>query len=192
MLRAENVSKGYGDATVLRGVSYDFPATGCVHVTGPSGSGKTTFLRILAGLEDPDGGTVTRDGGTTLRAVFQEDRLIAHYSAMANLMLACPKAQRAEAERLLKAVGLDPASEVSVGRYSGGMSRRVAIVRALLAKPDILLLDEPFTGLDGEVRERCARAVRETMANGLTVLVTHDVDEAELLACEAELPVQTK
>lgn len=125
--------------------------------------------------------------GAKIAAVFQEDRLVMHMSAAANLKLVCPQETDARIAELLNELGLDGASSAPVRSYSGGMRRRAAIARAVLTKPDILFLDEPFTGLDEDVRRVSARCIREEMKNGLIVVVTHDMDEAELLGVNDRL-----
>jgi len=186
-LSVERLHKRFGEKTVLQNVSHVFPQTGASLVCGPSGCGKTTLLRILLGLETPDSGEVHLPEGARIAAVFQEDRLIAHYSARENIRLACAQCPQEEIDRVLGALGLDAASADPVKKYSGGMRRRVAIARAVCAKPDLLFLDEPFTGLDEHTREKAAALIRSCMQNGLVVVVTHDMDEAKLLRCTDSL-----
>ena len=180
-LAIRELAKSFGDKKVLRGVSHVFPEKGASLIGGPSGCGKTTLLRILLGLEKADGGEIHMPDRASAAAVFQEDRLIMHMSALGNLALACPRCSESDMLCALSSLGLDGASKEPVRRYSGGMRRRVAIARAVLAGPDILFLDEPFTGLDEETREKAARFIKNGMKSGLIVLVTHDMDEAALL-----------
>ncbi len=182
-LAIREISKSFGEKAVLRGVSHVFPERGASAISGPSGCGKTTLLRILLGLEEPDGGEAHIPKGAKRAAVFQEDRLIPHLSAAANIALVAPDLPAGEIAALLEAVGLDASEKQRVAKYSGGMRRRVALVRALAVRPDILFLDEPFTGLDDAVKEKCAALTRERMRGGLIVVVTHDGDEAALLGC---------
>ena len=186
-LAIKDLKKSFGEKKVLRGVSHVFPEKGASLIGGPSGCGKTTLLRILLGLEMPDGGEVHLPQGAKVAAVFQEDRLIAHMSAQGNIALACPECSAEEIASALETLGLDAKSNEPVRRYSGGMCRRVAIARAVLAMPDILFLDEPFTGLDEQTREKVAAYIKEKMKDGLIVLVTHDFDEAHLLGVSDRL-----
>jgi len=186
-LTIENLSKSFGDKRVLQSVSHVFPDRGAALVSGPSGCGKTTLLRILLGLETPDGGSVRLPENACIAAVFQEDRLIAHYTAQQNIRLACPHCDQADIDRTLSALGLDPASTDPVRKYSGGMQRRAAIARAVCARPSVLFLDEPFTGLDEHARAKAASLIRSSMTEGLIVVVTHDHDEAGLLGCTDRL-----
>lgn len=123
-------------------------------LTAPSGAGKTTLLRILLGLEQPDRGEVLAPPGTRWSAVFQEDRLLEHLDARDNLRFVLG-AVSPEALTLLETLGLGDVGGKIVAEYSGGMRRRLALARALLSPCDALVLDEPFTGLDPEIRARC-------------------------------------
>lgn len=186
-LAIKELKKSFGEKKVLHGVSHVFPEKGASLIGGPSGCGKTTLLRILLGLETPDGGEVHMPQGAKVAAVFQEDRLVMHMSAQGNIALACPKCSAEEITSALETLGLDGNNQEPVRRYSGGMRRRVAIARAVLAAPDILFLDEPFTGLDEQTRAKAAAYIKERMKDGLIVLVTHDSDEAQLLGVSDRL-----
>ena len=173
-----NLCKSFGDQAVLRDLSFT-AGPGITAVMAPSGSGKTTLLRILLGLERPDGGTVEGLAGKRISAVFQEDRLLEHLSAEGNLRFVLgreydPKAARALLDRL----GLPDPGAQPVREFSGGMKRRLALARALLAPFDVLLLDEPFTGLDQENRARALAAIRETAGVRPVLLVAHDTAAA--------------
>lgn len=175
MVRLENVTVAFGDKTVLNGLSASLPETGVVAVTGASGSGKTTLLRVLAGLRALDGGAVT---GLPKRVsyVFQEDRLLPWLTALENAALADGAGN---ADKILGELELSDAARLYPRELSGGMKRRVAIARALAFGGDMLLLDEPFAGLDAELRARVAARIRGAFP--LTVISTHDLDEARLL-----------
>jgi NitT/TauT family transport system ATP-binding protein len=145
---------------------------------GPSGSGKTTLLNLLMGLTRPDSGQIEMQPGLRISAVFQENRLLESMTAEANIRLAAPESAQ-NARHLLLALGIGEESlPLPVKAYSGGMKRRVAIARALLAEHDLLLLDEPYKGLDEDTRQQ-VQAVVERMTAGKTVLmVTHDPEDA--------------
>ena len=148
-LRVEALRKSYGGAAVLQGVSFT-AEIGLTRVTGSSGIGKTTLLRILLGLERADGGTTNADR-FRWAAVFQEDRLREQLDAAGNLRFALGAAyDEAAARALLSELGLGDAGAKRVRDWSGGMKRRTAILRAILAPADIVLMDEPITGLDPE------------------------------------------
>ena len=147
----------------------------------PSGWGKTTLLRILMGLTEADSGAVAGLAGRRLSAVFQEDRLCPWLSPADNLRLTAPGLTAVGAREALGSMGLEQWADAPLSHLSGGMRRRVAILRALTAPYDVLLLDEPYRGLDGGTK---ALAIAETLRRreGRTVLaVTHDPEEAKAL-----------
>lgn len=179
MLEAVNLQKSFDGKQVLSGFSARFEDGGHYALMGPSGCGKTTLLNLLMGLQKPDGGEVRMPGGTKLSAVFQEDRLLKQMTAQANVALVST-ASRNEIEALLMELGIDEESLLKpVGTYSGGMKRRVALCRALLAEFDVLFLDEPYKGLDVETRKRVMKIVERYTQGKTVVLVTHDREEAE-------------
>ena len=180
-IQVRNLSKSFGDKAVLRNFSADFPAGAVTAVMAPSGGGKTTLLRLLMGLETADGGTVEGLEGLRQSAVFQEDRLCENLSAQANLRLVNPSLSAKEAEEALAAVGLAGCGGQRVAEFSGGMRRRVAILRALLARWDVLFLDEPFKGLDAETKALVLSYTRRRCEGRTVLLVTHDPSEAEAL-----------
>ena len=181
---AEGLSKRYGENQVLDGFSHVFPAGRTTVVMGPSGRGKTTLLRLLLGLEPPDKGTIKGLEGARLSAVFQEDRLCERISAAANLRLVQPRLTRGAAEDLLARMGLGEAARQPAGELSGGMKRRVALLRALAADYDALLADEPFQGLDADTKAGAMAFFRERTAGRTVLLVTHDEAEAAFFGGE--------
>lgn len=179
-LRVENLTKAFGEHLLFRQLRFtiDGPAV----LWAPSGWGKTTLLRILMGLETPDAGHVTGVG--RVGAVFQEDRLCPQLTAPENVALVLPEgrgagpALAADFARL----GMGPdALNLPAGRLSGGQKRRAALLRALWAEADTLLLDEPFTGLDPAAREEAAALLREKCAGRPTLLATHDQQAIQAL-----------
>ncbi len=174
----------YGSLLVLEDVSLAFPEKGMVCLSGPSGCGKTTMLRLLAGLEQPRSGRIEGVAGMTTAAVFQENRLLPWMTALDNVAVVLPgdwKRNRERAEQALSEVGLAENLLAYPADLSGGMKRRVAIARALAAQADLLLLDEPFTGIDPALRDRIAALLRQQAEQALLVLVTHIEEEARLL-----------
>lgn len=178
----DRISKAYGDKTVLRGLTAVIPAGRVTAVMAPSGAGKTTLLRLLLGLEEPDSGTVS-GVPKSCAAVFQEDRLCPGLSAEKNIKMALGHgADTTEIRALLAELGIaaeDAAKPAEL--LSGGMRRRAAIARALLADAELLTLDEPFKGLDTENMRRTAAVILARTASMTVVLVTHSETEAELL-----------
>lgn len=179
MAKVENLTVQYGGTAVLENFSAEFPDGGVTAVSGRSGCGKTTLLTVLLGLLRPDGGTVS--GFRQPSAVFQEDRLLPFLSAEKNIAVTagCTEAEAGEA---LLSVGFDAADRGKRAfELSGGMARRVAIVRAMLAPGDAVLLDEPFKGLDERTRAQVVRFVCENRRGRTMVVVTHDPRDAEAL-----------
>jgi NitT/TauT family transport system ATP-binding protein len=120
-----------------------------------------------------------------MTAVFQEDRLIEHWDAIKNIKLVCDKTVTTEQIRQeLKKVGIEDSQNQPVRSFSGGMRRRVALIRAMIAKFDILLLDEPFKGLDEALKKRVAEYVKQKTAGKTVIVVTHEKAEAELLGAK--------
>lgn len=179
MIKIIDISKSFEGVQVLANVNHEFRAGVTSAIAGPSGQGKTTLINIMLGLMKPDGGRIEIPNRLRRACVFQEDRLIEHMTARQNLALTSPAA--ANIDGALSALGLDPENGERVARYSGGMRRRVAIARAVLAKPDILILDEPFKGLDADVRRACAAFILKSCPDACRILVTHDPAELRLM-----------
>lgn len=172
-LCVRNLSKSYDGRSVLENVSFTAPV-GLTRIAGNSGIGKTTLLRILLGLERADGGEVAPKN-LRWAAVFQEDRLIEGLDAAGNLRFALGAAyDDSRAKALLGALGLGDVSGKKVCDYSGGMKRRLALARALLAPCDALALDEPFTGLDRTSRDAALRAVLRAAEEKIVLLAAHE------------------
>jgi NitT/TauT family transport system ATP-binding protein len=172
-----NLCKSYDGCCVLK----DFSAVlrpGITALMGPSGIGKTTLVRILAGLERPDSGEISLPPDARISAVFQEDRLLEERTAGENLRFALGGNAGAAME-LLHELGVSAPDDLPVREYSGGMKRRVVLARALGASFDLLLLDEPFAGLDAENRRRAADCIRRCSAGRPVLLVTHDDPRAD-------------
>lgn len=176
-----HVSKDYGRGPVLRDVSLTVRQGETVCLMGPSGLGKTTLLRCVAGLETPDAGAVT---GVPRRLgyVFQEDRLCDGFSAVENVRLVTGKAIiEDEIRRHLEELGLADSLDRPVRELSGGMRRRVAIARAVCFGADLLLLDEPFKGLDDAARRQTADYILRHRNGAAILCVTHDREDAAAL-----------
>ena len=157
-IELREVSLALDGKAVLEQLSLHIPADGVTCLTGPSGCGKTTLLRLIAGLIRPDAGEIT---GVPDRPsfLFQEDRLIPWLTARGNVRAVLPPSGGAQADRLLREVGLDADADSYPDALSGGMRRRVALARALAYGGGRLLLDEPFKGLDPELMERLAALI---------------------------------
>ena len=173
------LSKSFDGKRVLDNLSLDLPDRGVVAIQGRSGAGKTTLLNILMGLLTPDAGLIDGLAGRRVTAVFQENRLLENWSALKNIRLVCGRGVTdAEILSHLGEVGLAGEAKTPVRALSGGMKRRVALVRGVIAPGDILALDEPFKGLDEATRDQAVRYVLSHAAGRLILLVTHDPAEA--------------
>ena len=178
-LRIEKLSKSFGEKQVLRDLTLTIPEGEVTSLLGASGSGKTTLLRILAGLEKRDSGEIS-GLPKAISYVFQEDRLCEEFSAVSNLHFAVGKRKtKQELRELLSKLGLSESMERPVKELSGGMKRRVAIARALICEYELLLLDEPFKGLDASLKQEVMDVVKRRSAGKTVLLVTHDTSEAE-------------
>ncbi|MBQ8683668.1 MAG: ATP-binding cassette domain-containing protein [Clostridia bacterium] len=174
----DSVSFAYGDTPICRDLTWTLPESGVVCLWGPSGCGKTTLLRLLAGLERPISGQVNRP--ETVSMVFQEDRLLPWLTALENVTL--PGADRQTATEMLSAIGLSPEEVQTMPvNLSGGQQRRVALARALAAEGDLLLLDEPFNGLDEATWQTAVPLIADYATRRPVVLVTHILAQAEAL-----------
>jgi NitT/TauT family transport system ATP-binding protein len=172
------ISKRFGDRIVLENFSAVFPAGETSVLMGVSGGGKTTLLRLILGLETLDGGEIS---GVPAKcaAVFQEDRLCPQLTALGNVLLAAGRRKEREARDLLGRLGLAESINTPAADLSGGMRRRTALARALCADWDLLVLDEPFKGLDEATRRTAIETVREQTEGRTVLLVTHDPTEAK-------------
>ncbi|MBQ5796972.1 MAG: ATP-binding cassette domain-containing protein [Firmicutes bacterium] len=173
-----HVSKSFGALELYRDFSMTIPGGKITAIEGPSGCGKTTLLRMISGLDEPDSGTITP---VTVSCVFQEDRLLPWMTVRENLRLAGTSEQ---VETVLQMMKLQDFGDYLPEQLSGGMRRRVAMGRALVYNGSITLMDEPFVGLDPELKARLIGEIRELWKEqGRTVLfITHDRSDAEALA----------
>ena len=149
MIQLQNITLRYGDKLVLERFSLEIPGQGLTALSGPSGCGKTTLLRVIAGLEAPQEGVVAGTVPAQTAMLFQEDRLLEGYTALQNLRLVTGhQYTNMELTNILLSLLPEDALKKPVFEFSGGMKRRTAILRALLARFSFPIMDEPFTGLD--------------------------------------------
>lgn len=182
-ITARKINKSFNGKIVLNDFSHCFKAGKTTAVMGPSGCGKSTLLYILMGILPPDSGEVTAP--KPISAVFQENRLCENLTLSANIRLVTGKKySRAEIAKQLAAVGLDDCENKAVRELSGGMKRRGALLRALMADYEALFLDEPFKGLDKETKLLVMNYCKEKTEGKTVIMVTHDIEECELIADE--------
>lgn len=187
MMELCHITFGYPGRELFRDFSLRVEPGERVILTGASGRGKTTLLRLMAGLEVPREGAVREIPAGGISMVFQENRLFPGLTVLENLTMAVPGAGRGELLGLLEAVGLGGEAERLPGELSGGMARRVAIVRAAALGSSLALLDEPFAGLDGENRRRAAQLLTERLGGAALVAAVHHREEGELLGAGGRL-----
>ena len=200
-IRAQNVTKRFGDFTALDNVSVDIPTGSLTALLGPSGGGKSTLLRIIAGLEQPDSGSIEIAGADSTSLppqqrnvgfVFQHYAAFKHMTVRGNVAFGLeirkrPKREvEARVDELLALVHLSQFADRYPSQLSGGQRQRMALARALAVEPQVLLLDEPFGALDAKVRKELRDWLRRLHdeVHVTTVFVTHDQEEAMEVADE--------
>ena len=187
LIQFRNITKTYDGKIILDRVNLSIDTASDsrdVLLKGPSGIGKTTLLRIMAGIETADSGSIeitmgeAAGGGRKLRIgmVFQENRLLEQFSAVENVTCVDSMISRTRAIEELKKVLEEDALDKPVRELSGGMQRRVSIVRAMLPSSDLLIMDEPLTGLDPETRNRVIKYIMENKGRRPLIMASHDTE----------------
>ncbi len=179
MIKLKNLTKKYDNKIIFENLSLEIPEGKVTAFSGVSGIGKTTLLRCIAGLEKPDEGKIEGIEGKKLSYIFQENRLIPNISAEKNLL--CVNNDKENAERLLKAAGLYEDKEKTADTLSGGMKRRLAVIRALHYGGDIFFFDEPLRELDAETSQRMLELVKTETLGKTVLLITHSPADAVFL-----------
>ena len=179
MIELDQITVRFGEKTVLQDFSLRLPEQGILCLSGPSGCGKTTLARVLCFLQKPDAGAVRGIEPGQAGVLFQEDRLLPWLSVQKNLELVMPPER---AQSMLRDMELTREAQALPGTLSGGMRRRVALARALGYEARLLILDEPFKGLDAALKERLYPRIRETAARRPVLLISHEAEEIRALA----------
>lgn len=169
--------KSFGEKQVISDFSLCFEPYERICISGASGKGKTTLLRLICGLEKPDKGELLGFDGALFSMLFQEDRLIEGMNAEDNVALVCHLPKHLIRDEL-EEMGISEFN-LPVFKFSGGMKRRVALCRAMLAKANFLLLDEPYKGLDQLTRQKVMQTCEKHMENKTIFMVTHQIEEAK-------------
>jgi ABC-type multidrug transport system ATPase subunit len=190
VIRARGLERRYGAKRVLRGLDLDVARGDFTVVTGSNGSGKTTLLRLVAGLAAPTGGELTVDAGRAQLGFLGHESLVyRELTAIENLVLYARLYRVPEARErigmLLERFGLWDARNERASTYSRGMLQRLALCRALLHEPSLLLLDEPYSGLDAEGAELLDRELAERRTRATFLVATHDPERLAPLASGA-------
>lgn len=176
-----NISKSYGDKVIFQDYNDFFEQGQRYCLMGESGRGKTTLLRMIAGLESYDSGMIVYHGEKKFSMVFQENRLFEWETVEKNLCLVQNPYQKETIEEHLQRVCLQETLQKKVSELSGGMKRRVAIVRAMLFDSSIILMDEPFTGFDGDTKKAVIQYLLEEQRKRTMVISTHAQEDVDLL-----------
>ncbi len=180
----DSVCKTFGEKKVIQDFSHTFKQGDRVCLMGKSGCGKTTLLNLMLGILSPDKGKIS-GVPKDIAAVFQEDRLCETFTPVGNILAVAGKgADLNEIRKLLEELGLSDSENTPVLELSGGMKRRVAIARALLVKSDLVVLDEPFKGLDDNLKESVIKTILSYTKGKTLVVATHDIRDAQLLGAE--------
>ena len=188
MITLQNVTLSYRNQktikTVLNDISLHIPVGKTTVIMGPSGCGKTTLLRLVSGLTEPTLGNVTRET-QHISYLFQDPALLPWLTAAenVNLVLSDTKETLTAAREWLTRVGLEGEANTYPSALSGGMRQRVALARALSTDAELLLLDEPFRGMDEELHAKMRDLIRTCRQGKTTVIVTHDAQDAEIADC---------
>ena len=189
IIELKNVSKKFGDLSVLKNLSFSIKKGECVAISGPSGAGKTTLLRSLAKLEEIEGNISIKNNAKT-EMVFQNFNLFPHMSVMKNIILGPIKIKgikikdaKEKARKVLKMLKIADKEKEMPSNLSGGQKQRVAIARALMMEPDILLFDEPTSALDFGMRDEVGGIIKELNKKGITIVfVSHDEEFVKSIA----------
>ena len=181
-INISNLTKKYGKKEIFKNFSLEIEAGKVTALMGKSGFGKTTLIRILMELEKYDEGKITGLENKKISTVFQEDRLCENLSAITNISIVCEKETSIrEISAELEKIGLKESQNKPVKTLSGGMKRRVAIIRCIMAKSDIIIFDEPLKGLDEITKKNVIRYLKEKIRGKTVIIVTHDIEEARQL-----------
>lgn len=184
----KNIQKAFGAKQVLNGIDYELEDGGIYCLMGPSGMGKTTLLRILMDLENPDGGDVEGLTRNDIAVMFQENRLLEWMDAIDNIAVMRKgirdKKLKKEIEENLKLILPADCLHQPVTQLSGGMKRRVALARAMNYPSKLIILDEPFTGLDRETKLEVIDYILKMRGNRILLVATHGVEDAAMLGAK--------
>ena len=179
MIECRDICLSFEGRVILNKVSFSLPDAGIFALMGSSGIGKSSLLKILSGLLAPDSGTIRGLDNLRVGILFQEDRLLPWHTALKNVMLAMEHPSQEEARILLDALEIGDSADAYPAVLSGGMKRRAALARAIAFSPDVLLLDEPFSGIDEQIKGRISPFIQKSAP--LIIFSTHNVKDAGMM-----------
>jgi len=177
MIKIHNLCKAYDEKIILNKFSCEINDTGITAISGASGVGKTTLVRIIAGLEKADAGNIEGCTDKKISFLFQEDRLFEHLSTIDNVSLV---SDVKTAKEILNKMELGQVVDLLPSQLSGGMCRRVSLARALAFNGDIIILDEPFKGLDERIKSKVLDIIIEYSQKHCVILITHDKEDLKI------------
>ena len=181
-IRIKDLAKSFDEKLVLDKLNIEIKGNEFNCIMGGSGIGKTTLINILMGLVDMDNGEISGIEGKRISVVFQEDRLCEDFDAISNIRLVCDKkVSNDEIIQVLQDFELGDSLHKKVLHFSGGMKRRLAIARAIIAVSDIVIMDEPFKGLDKELYKKTILYVRKKLEGKTVIIITHREEESTIL-----------
>ncbi len=181
MLKIKNLTFSYEDKNIFNDFSLEIKDGEKIWLSGPSGCGKTTLIKLILGLLKPQKGGI-ETGNLTPSVVFQENRLLPFYTVMQNIELV--GGNKEKAKEILSVLGIGETENLYPSSLSGGMKRRSAIARALSVPFDLLILDEPFNGIDEKNLQSACDCIKKFTADKTVILITHNPEEAELLGAK--------
>lgn len=179
-INLSHVCKSYGDKNILNDFNYEFTSESITIISGKSGIGKTTLLNLLLGIEKPDSGIIQQESISRVSAVFQEDRLIENLSAKKNIEVVLDNKNWEEViKQAFIELGLKGEESTKALKLSGGMKRRIAIIRAILYPSDLIIMDEPFKGLDEKNRRLAIKFIKNNLNKRILIISSHDSRDVE-------------
>lgn len=180
-IELRNISKMYNNRWILNNLNASFEANKITFIMGNSGCGKTTLLNIIMGTIKPDSGKILGLEDKKISSVFQEDRLCEEFNPVQNIRLVCNKTiGDTKIKNDLEYVGLANHLNKQVNKLSGGMKRRVSIVRAIIYEANLIIMDEPFTGLDATTKIKIGNYIKSNINNKTVLIVTHNKQDLSL------------
>lgn len=184
MIEIKNLTKSFDEKIIFDNANININENSISCIMGTSGIGKTTLLRIIMGLDTDYKGIINGIDNKKFSAVFQEDRLITHIDAIKNIELTTNKT-KSEIKKALRSLDLDEDSfNKTIKNLSGGMARRVSICRCIMANSHIIIMDEPFKGLDEKTKEITIKFLLSNIKNRTAIIVTHNIEEAKALGAD--------